>query len=441
MFIELFKKLKYFSFLFCFWSASYGQDQSIEALCDNVFAEKTFDKQQDRHIAINDSLDKANQYKKEFAYIRMMAERCEKMHNKRLEAAVRISEGNFHLGNGNYIDGIEVFNRCIRMYDSLKEPGGMSTVHANIGNAYFYLQDIDKALYYYKQAISDLKKVKEQKPDYESRLANLYNSLGSIYCSKGDFIFGRTYFDLAYTTWMKHGDSLSISYIFNNYAEIFYENKKMDSALYYFNKALGMKMRHGDSYDKADANNNLSDYYLRNNDPKKALKNAFASLSFLDTTIYSRQLINTYHLLSEIYDVTKDYRNELKYYKLFKAASDSSDLRGQQGEAGKKALREEFDRIHLTDSIKAVEEIKLKDAKLSEKKQQTYFLVFILLLTVVVLALIYSRFTSTRKQKRIIEQKNREITDSINYARKIQQSILPNEKYIEKELNKLNTKG
>ena len=136
-----------------------------------------------------------------------------------------------------------------------------------------------------------------------------------------------------------------------------------------------------------------------------------------------------------------DHRNELNFYRIYKTDSDSSDVQVQRSQLIKMELKHEFDRVHLSDSIKAVEEIKLKDVKLSEKKQQTYFLAFILILTFAVLGLIYSRFNITRKQKKIIEQKNKEITDSINYARKIQQSILPNEKYIEKELNKLNKKS
>jgi tetratricopeptide (TPR) repeat protein len=314
-------------------------------------------------------------------------------------------------------------------------------IHANIGNAYFYLGDLEKALFYYKTAVSDHKKVKNKKTDSEIKLANCYNSLGSIYCSKKDFVYGKAYFDLAYDIWRRHGDSLSMAYIMNNYANIHYENEKSDSALHYFKIALNMKMRHGDNYDKADAHNNLAQFYFTSKKYDLCLDYSYKALTFLDSNIYSRQLLSCYFHLTEAYKKLNDHRNELKYYKLYKTATDSSNVKVQKSQLSRIELKHEFDRVHLSDSIKAVEEMKLKDAKLSEKKQQTYFLVFILLLTMIVLGLIYSRFQLTKKQKVIIEHKNKEITDSINYARKIQQSILPNEKYIEKELNKLNKKG
>jgi len=39
-----------------------------------------------------------------------------------------------------------------------------------------------------------------------------------------------------------------------------------------------------------------------------------------------------------------------------------------------------------------------------------------------------------KERNALIEEKNKNITDSINYAKRIQQSLLPTEKYIEKKL-------
>ena len=40
-------------------------------------------------------------------------------------------------------------------------------------------------------------------------------------------------------------------------------------------------------------------------------------------------------------------------------------------------------------------------------------------------------------QKNIVEEHQKEIIDSITYARRIQRSLLPTEKYIEKNMNRL----
>jgi hypothetical protein len=42
------------------------------------------------------------------------------------------------------------------------------------------------------------------------------------------------------------------------------------------------------------------------------------------------------------------------------------------------------------------------------------------------------------KQKELVEEKQKEILDSIHYAKRIQQSLLPTKKYIDKTLKRLN---
>jgi hypothetical protein len=70
---------------------------------------------------------------------------------------------------------------------------------------------------------------------------------------------------------------------------------------------------------------------------------------------------------------------------------------------------------------------------------------------VVFAGFMYNRFRITQKQKRIIEEqksvveeqkhlveeKQKEIVDSIRYAKRIQQALITNEKYIQRNLDKL----
>ena len=46
----------------------------------------------------------------------------------------------------------------------------------------------------------------------------------------------------------------------------------------------------------------------------------------------------------------------------------------------------------------------------------------------------------TEKAKLLVEEKQKEIVDSIRYAKNIQHSLFPTEKYIEKELKRLRNK-
>lgn len=52
---------------------------------------------------------------------------------------------------------------------------------------------------------------------------------------------------------------------------------------------------------------------------------------------------------------------------------------------------------------------------------------------------VIERTLEITEQKKVIEEKNKDITDSIRYARRIQQALMPNEKFIQRIMRKLNS--
>ena len=88
-------------------------------------------------------------------------------------------------------------------------------------------------------------------------------------------------------------------------------------------------------------------------------------------------------------------------------------------------------------------EKEISDLKATKQQLIIYFVIFVLVVVIVFSGLLYKRFKLTSKQKQIIEEKNKEveekntaIMDSIRYAQRIQKSLLPTEKYIQRVLKK-----
>ena len=87
-----------------------------------------------------------------------------------------------------------------------------------------------------------------------------------------------------------------------------------------------------------------------------------------------------------------------------------------------------------------------------KQKMMIYAVIGVLLLAMFFAWLIFKRFKITQHQKKIIEEqkvmvdnayeslheKNKEVMDSIYYARRIQRALITPEAYIDKTLNKLN---
>jgi tetratricopeptide (TPR) repeat protein len=87
--------------------------------------------------------------------------------------------------------------------------------------------------------------------------------------------------------------------------------------------------------------------------------------------------------------------------------------------------------------------LSLKDEELSKNKIQKVAISLGLAMVLIFTFLLFKRFRVTQEQKKIIElqkhlveEKQKEILDSIRYAKRIQQSLLPTEKYLRKVITR-----
>ena len=89
-----------------------------------------------------------------------------------------------------------------------------------------------------------------------------------------------------------------------------------------------------------------------------------------------------------------------------------------------------------------IKEQQEKERVVSEEKNRRQQIViwsvaFGLLLVIIFAAFVFRSLKTARVQKIIIEEKQKEIVDSINYARRIQFSLMASEKYIANSLKRL----
>ncbi|MBW6484032.1 MAG: SpoIIE family protein phosphatase [Vicingaceae bacterium] len=219
------------------------------------------------------------------------------------------------------------------------------------------------------------------------------------------------------------------------YEDVIETNKKLDNdkSLYY-----SMYMNIGTNYKKLGNLKDAKKYYLMGLEVASGLNNA-------------HNLLSSYKKLSDFYEETKDYENALKYYKL--AKSKVKEMNVEQ--ARNKELQFSYQRKAVADSVAYEKEKKIKEIEIAKhqieltvKRNQQYGLYGGLVLVLVFAGVMYNRFKISQKQKniieekeqetnlqkQIIEEKHKEITDSIQYAKRIQSAILPSKKLVDKYL-------
>jgi hypothetical protein len=86
----------------------------------------------------------------------------------------------------------------------------------------------------------------------------------------------------------------------------------------------------------------------------------------------------------------------------------------------------------LSEQVQTIEKLSEENLKKEQEKQK-----IILAQNENLELQVKERTTEITKQKHLIEEKQKEILDSIKYAKRIQQAHMPTEKYVEKNINRL----
>lgn len=176
------------------------------------------------------------------------------------------------------------------------------------------------------------------------------------------------------------------------------------------------------------------------NDLKSAEKYLLESEQLSQKNELDHELLDAYTELVLLYQQSADYKQAFNYQMLKETLS------------GKLMNLEHVNKIASLEKKLAVsekqKEVDLEKEKAVVAKGETRLLVFWLIGIALVLVLLVLLFVRTQKLKNkihyknlIIETKQKEMLDSIHYAKKIQKAHLPSEQYISKKLEELGKKN
>ncbi len=307
--------------------------------------------------------------------------------------------GNIHKEQGNYPEALKNHFASLELKKETGNKSGISASYNNIGNIYLHLKDYSKALGNYQLSLEiDLQLDNKQDVSID------YNNIGVVYSCLGNYqeALKNHYLSLKIKEEINDKEGIASSYI--NLGDIHICLKKNVLAKEYLIKGLRLSEEVGSKDDIKDA----------------------------------------YKALAKVDSATGNYKEAFENYKIYILHQDSLI----NEENTKKIIQANM----LYDFEKKVQATKAeqdkKDALAEEEKQKQILVIYSIsigLFLVILFALfVYRSYRQKQKanvevtsQKVIIEEKQKEIIDSITYAKRIQQSLLPTERYIEKTLIRL----
>lgn len=342
---------------------------------------------------------------------------------------------------GDVTRALEFYNQSLAIRERAGDLAGKAISLYNIAYIYSNQNENEQALEYFKRSL-------ELEDSLGSNIGKAYcfNSIAEVLVKLEKYVRAKNYLDSAFQIRKEMGDQLGLAQTYENYADIHHEREAYNLALLNLKKAMHIRKDNGERRDLCFNYYNIGLTYLKLNNIDSALVFAERCEKIAEEIGYPSSNRNVAHLYSEIYDQNNQPTKALRFLKKYIWLRDSLQNAETQRAAIQREVRYNYEIKLKEDSIRYENQNLIHDAMIDKQKaelearrNQQYLLFGGLSLSIVFGLFVFNRFRVTRKQNKIIEiqretsemqrkvveTKNKEITDSINYAKRIQEAILP----------------
>jgi serine phosphatase RsbU (regulator of sigma subunit) len=346
-----------------------------------------------------------------------------------------------YMSMGNGTKALNYFFKGLAIEEKITVQKSLHWYYSNIGNLYREQKNYQKALEYSYKAVTQEKKIHNEKA-----LVITYNNIAEIYASLGHNDSTFHYYTLVLKISEKLNDSFSMAVSYTVFGTFYVKLKKYDQAIEYSSKGYNIckaQNSFGDVLVASLINLGTVNQELKKYEAAEAyFQEALATAKKIESKMLIKEMLLS---LASLYEEKKDYKNAYNYYKLFSEAKDS--LLNKENsklitEMNTKYTTEKKEKeIELLKKNEDIQNLELTKKRNELNNQRTIsisiFSGFLLLMIVAIL--LFSRYQLKKKandqlqnafnlieeKNVLIEKSNLMITDSITYAKRIQDAILP----------------
>jgi serine phosphatase RsbU (regulator of sigma subunit)/Flp pilus assembly protein TadD len=347
---------------------------------------------------------------------------------------------------GDLTEALQNQLKALEAQEEIADKAGIIKTYNGIADIYGNLRNYDRAIEY---GLKALQKAEEYKLTEDLRSIYLY--LGMNYSRDTKYEKATHYFRRAILASTEAGDANSIIYSYNNLGAIFLQTYQRDSAELYYSRANDLLQYSNDKEAIATTCVNYGSLLFLKGNYTEAEKHLTKALTLLHQMGQLRGLPETYGALAEIAAAKKDYKKAYELFRLSAAYNDSTLNKDVQKKIAD--LQVLFEKEKSDKKIQLIKKDKDIQTKISasQRRQKNIILIsgiIIVFLLCTFITIVINRFKLTRRQKNLIElkeketarqkelieEKQKEIIDSINYARRIQHSLLASDNLLNSNL-------
>jgi serine phosphatase RsbU (regulator of sigma subunit) len=390
----------------------------------------------------------------------------QELKDKRGAASCYERLGRINGTNNKYQKAVQFYLNAIVLKRELKDLNGAADSYSWIAGIYLHTGDYEHALEYclkglkiaeatgyknkicesnitigiifyeqkkYKECIAYMGKALAVEGEQTSKrnLAFIYNNMAIAYEALKDHNTALSYHFKSLK--LKEGSSEGTAISYNNISAVYASLGKSDEALRYILKSVALSEKINDRVGLTYSYIGAGDCYKEQRNTVVAYNYYLKGLKIAREINYKTEIREAYDHLSSVCEEMKDYHKALEYHKQYAQIKDSILNEESLQQSSELNIRYETEKKEK-EILLLTKDQELKNKNLKEQRLIRIGLIVGLGLLFALSFLLFNRYRFKQKanlllekQKEEIHKKNTLITDSIDYAKTIQEAVLPDE--------------
>jgi tetratricopeptide (TPR) repeat protein len=386
------------------------------------------------------SFEKANGHTKETEndYLKAIA-LLEKYGSKKHLGRSLVNLGLFYYSGSNYPQALQMFSRADSIFTELKDRQGIAFTVFNTGLINDDLGNYDRAWANYQEAQALFQELNDQ-----AGLAKCYVNMGLVLQNKKEDQKAIDNYAKAIAILNTIDDPIDLAVVLNNYGYLLLVMKQADSAISYLRHSEKIAEQMDNMQFLLNIRINIAEYFSLKGRQDSAETYVRAVLDFAEKANDRYLKKESYRVMAIVYSAKRDFEKACFYKDKLVQINDSINNDERVEKFNRLQMQFDFDKQNAAakSEQERIELIAKEDA--SRQKLYLNFVIICLLLVVVIAAFIFRSYVLKKranieivKQKEMVEHKQKEILDSIHYAKRIQRSLLPTDRKIDNDLKRL----
>jgi serine phosphatase RsbU (regulator of sigma subunit)/Tfp pilus assembly protein PilF len=327
---------------------------------------------------------------------------------------------------GDYLGASEHYLLALKTFEKLNNVAGIADCYRNIGWIYYKQGNRKKGLEYFNKSL-----VLNTELNRKAEIASNSNDLGVIYTDAKEYEKAVEAYKKGLRIQEEIGSKMGMSANYGNLAVVYDYMGKTDLAIESVERSAALAREMGNKHHLSSTLCNLATFYANAGRLDEALVTSNESLRLGKEIQYKEIIKDCYQNLAELHKMRKEYEEAYKYELLLVAVKDSIYNESNSEQIHEMTAKYDSEKKELM--ISSLE----KDNSLASEKLQRerYFKICLSLFCLMIAAFAFMLFRSNVNKKKAneelslayqeIELKNKDITDSINYSKRIQEASLP----------------